>query len=263
MISIPDKKGIFTLERVWFPDDGDRLNSRADIVRLLRVNKGNMEFKNSIKELNYTLITNLDESEDGLFLKMRRSYKSQIQRCLNEDVAISIYETKQVKENPDILSGFYSTYMHYCDSSGRPELKKNFDMKKINSYIDNNCITISIADFKDGKVYHMYVHDEKNTVILYSASDFRNDYVDRNLAGRANKLLHYKDMIYFKDMNVHSYDWGNVTSFTEPNGVDAFKMAFGGNHAEVYNIFIGNSLKGKILVGLRRIVYRKQARREK
>lgn len=255
MIRIPDRKVFFTLERIWFPDDLYDIDSKADIIRLLRVNKTDMEFKNAIKELNYTLISDLDESREELFSKMRRSYRSQILRCEEEDVRISIYEADQIKGDAGIIDSFYSTYMHYCDSSGRLELKKDFDMKKINSYIDNKCITVSTAEFEGGRVYHMYVHDENNTVILYSASDFRNEDVDKNLAGRANKLLHYRDMIYFKELGVHTYDWGNVSSFTNPNGVDTFKMAFGPDRAQVYNIFIGNSLPGKMLVKFKRMLY--------
>lgn len=262
MLRMIDRSRMFSLERIWFPEDGCGLDSESDIVRLLRVRSDHAEYKGSINEINYTLISNLDESEGELFSKMRRSYRAQIRRCADDgDVAVSMYEAANLKEAPSIIRDFCDTYMTFCASSKMPGLKKFFDARKINSYIENNCITVSRAAFKNGSVYHLYVHDDKNTVILYSASDFRNKDVDSNLAGRANKFLHYKDMMYFKAHGLRSYDWGNISSPIEPNGVDNFKIAFGGEKTAVYNIFLGNSLSGKILVSIRKyIAYKRRGK---
>ena len=41
-------------------------------------------------------------------------------------------------------------------------------------------------------------------------------------------------------------DWGWVSSFTEPNGIDKFKMEFEGNKSIHHHIVIRNSLASRL-----------------
>ena len=112
-------------------------------------------------------------------------------------------------------------------------------------------MTVSYAQYPNGKVFHMYLHDDVKVMLWFSASDFRNQNVDKHLAGRVNKFLHYQDMIHFKRRGLHYYDWGNISSSLNPNGIDQFKMKFGGELKDVYSYFVGNTLWGRILIILR------------
>lgn len=47
-------------------------------------------------------------------------------------------------------------------------------------------------------------------------------------------------------MGITQYDWGGIANPEEPNGIDQFKMGFGGEAASYYNVIIGVSLLGKI-----------------
>ena len=102
---------------------------------------------------------------------------------------------------------------------------------------------------KDGvDVYHVYFCGGEESCLCYSVSNYRDDSSKRNLAGRMNKLLHVKDMQWFKDKGYSLYDWGNISSSDTPNGIDKFKMSFGGDVVTLYNSFVGNSIKGKLLL---------------
>lgn len=46
---------------------------------------------------------------------------------------------------------------------------------------------------------------------------------------------------------------GGVVSFDQPNGIDKFKMSFGGSQAIYYNIMEENSLWAKLIHGLLRL----------
>ena len=61
-------------------------------------------------------------------------------------------------------------------------------------------------------------------------------------------------MDWFREHGYVLYDWGNISSSTNPNGIDKFKMSFGGEVVTVYNSFVGNTLLGKILVVLYKIL---------
>ncbi|WP_242886157.1 hypothetical protein [Faecalibacterium sp. BCRC 81149] len=40
-----------------------------------------------------------------------------------------------------------------------------------------------------------------------------------------------------KEMGVKEYDWGGIASCDEPNGIDRFKMPFGGRYNEDYKLY--------------------------
>ena len=113
---------------------------------------------------------------------------------------------------------------------------------------------LSLSEYENGKVFHAYIHDDSNAVLWYSASDFRNENVDRNLASRANKGLHYYDILQFKSKGLKTYDWGNVSSKDNANpcGIDVFKSGFGGSYCEKYFYTEGKSFIGKIICKLLR-----------
>ena len=49
-----------------------------------------------------------------------------------------------------------------------------------------------------------------------------------------------------KKMGIENYDWGGISSLDNPNGIDKFKMAFGGSPIFYYNVMITCSLRLKI-----------------
>ena len=66
--------------------------------------------------------------------------------------------------------------------------------------------------------------------------------------GPFNIFQHIRDMDWFREHGIVIYDWGNISSSVRPNGIDRFKMSFGGKVTTVYNTFVGNTFLGKILV---------------
>ena len=67
-----------------------------------------------------------------------------------------------------------------------------------------------------------------------------------NTVGRANKYLHWNDWLLLKEMGVKEYDWCRIASYDEPNGIDRFKMSFGGRYNEDYNLYAACSLRAKV-----------------
>ena len=63
---------------------------------------------------------------------------------------------------------------------------------------------------------------------------------------RANKRLHWEDMKLFKERGVSLYDWGGISDPDHPNGIDAFKMKFGGKPLTYYNVLKGITVLGRL-----------------
>lgn len=65
-----------------------------------------------------------------------------------------------------------------------------------------------------------------------------------------NKYLHWKDILSFKERGYSRYEWGGITDVENPNGIDRFKMEFGGEVQIYYNYIVANSLKGRLYLYL-------------
>ena len=76
----------------------------------------------------------------------------------------------------------------------------------------------------------------------------------RNAIGRANKYLHWNDWLLLKKMGIVEYDWGGIASYDNPNGIDKFKMSFGGEYRKYYNISSTCSLRAKLYHKLRKMI---------
>lgn len=76
----------------------------------------------------------------------------------------------------------------------------------------------------------------------------------RNAIGRANKYLHWHDWLLLKNIGVIEYDWGGIASYDNPNGIDKFKMSFGGEYRKYYNISAVCSLRAKLYTLLRKVL---------
>jgi lipid II:glycine glycyltransferase (peptidoglycan interpeptide bridge formation enzyme) len=120
---------------------------------------------------------------------------------------------------------------------------------------------------RDGEVlvWHAYLMSGKTAWLQYTSSRFRNRESDyRALVGRANRWLHWKAMLRFKEMGMRHYDWGGLfedESAPERAGINNFKRDFGGQPSRSYECTVPVTLKGRIYLPLRDAWrYRKKTR---
>jgi Pyruvate/2-oxoacid:ferredoxin oxidoreductase gamma subunit len=95
------------------------------------------------------------------------------------------------------------------------------------------------------------MNKETDMVVFgHSASHFRflsdDPIVNRNFIGRANRFLHFQDMIYFKELGFKIYDLGGYklnTTRVDLLNVNKFKDGFRGelveqSHYETYSLVL-------------------------
>ena len=251
------KKNIFKIEHVWYYDNlQDDIESNADILYIHNTDI-DKKFINSHTIINeqFTLYTDLDENIEDLFKKLNESTRRKINKCTKEKIKYDYYTSDDLSQNPNILKLLKNSYENMYKSKG---IKKKLNMNLIKPCIDENILSMSTAS-KDNKilVYHVYISNKENTELLYSCSEFRTDIEHKNLIGRANVFLHWMDICYFKEMGIKIYDWGGISSFKNPNGIDRFKMNFKGREVTYYNIIVANTLKGKLAMEALKIKFNK------
>jgi lipid II:glycine glycyltransferase (peptidoglycan interpeptide bridge formation enzyme) len=87
---------------------------------------------------------------------------------------------------------------------------------------------------------HSYLVDEELGIarLFHSASRRLDETFDRNVIGRANKLLTAKDIFHFKEKGFTLMDFGGYAENTEDKsmkGINEFKLSFGGIKVECVN----------------------------
>lgn len=162
--------------------------------------------------------------------------RTKLHRAAREGVGCVLYGAQDLRTLPDLLAEFDTAYaeMHrqkqMADSSVLPYLQ---------SMVASNVLAISVA-YIEGKpvAYHGYVTGDGIARLLYSVSVFRGceDNALRNAIGRANRLLHYEDMLRFKELGYTVYDWGGYATDPALENINSFKAGFGGSLASRYNV---------------------------
>jgi hypothetical protein len=103
--------------------------------------------------------------------------------------------------------------------------------------------------------WHAYLVAGDCARIEHTASSFREkDPAQRALIGRANRWLHWRNMLRFKATGIRWYDWGGLfedESTPDRAGINRFKRSFGGQQVRRYDCTVPASLRGRIWLPVR------------
>jgi hypothetical protein len=118
-------------------------------------------------------------------------------------------------------------------------------------------------------VWHAYIMSGRTTRLHHSASLFRGlDGEKRSLIARANRWLHWRDMLTLKGLGFERFCWGGLfedESEPEHRNINRFKRNFGGREERTFDCTIPVTLKGRVckaLVALRDALAKRSARRD-
>lgn len=254
MLSIVEKRKLYTIQRFLFNDVSNQIQSKYTISNFFNSYIPANNLISSFSIPGYTVVTDLLLDTEDIFSKIKsKTYKYEIRRALKEKTNIKVIDSSFIMSNPVILDYFERRYKEYCMKFNLHEISGYFNKGRAEELVKINAFTITVAEFEGGSVFHVYYHENCRAILIHSISDYREDNTNKALAGRMNKLLHYKDMLYFKNKQYSLYDWGGIRNPQNPNGIDKFKLEFGGNLIKKYNIFVGNNMRGKLLVTLFKI----------
>lgn len=198
----------------------------------------------------YTLFVDLNEEEEAIFSRFEKNTKYEINRAMNKDGIV--IETLNAKTD---RKTFYDFYNQFALTKNR----ESIDTRETDLLIDNNMFSIRVASLDSRHlVFHSYTAANKRARLMHSASLFReaDDNAYRNLIGRANRLLHWEDIRYFKNQGYAIYDLGGVAmdkSNIQGQTINKFKECFGGTLVKEYKTWVPVTLKGWALVGFKAI----------
>ncbi len=171
-----------------------------------------------------TSLINLEKSSEELFNQINRTFKYHIHKA--EDIGI----TTNVDYSPSLIkcNQIINEFSVFANKKGI-----EWSFQRIRSLQKLNKIIVSEAFLKEEKaVTHVYLHDGHRVVLLHSYHS--HSLVDEKMKGYANKYLHWKDILDFKDLGLKQYDFGGI-NIQQHLGISNFKMSFGGDVIDCYS----------------------------
>src|SRR5882724_6404597 len=189
-----------------------------------------------------TMVTDLSVTEDAITDKFGKDCRYKIRRAETKD-GLRMEFITEAESRLDEFRAFY-------DAFARQKSLAPSDPQWLHAACEARQLALSsAAQNGEALVWHAHVMFGRTAGLLYSGSCFRNRQNDyRALVGRANRWLHWKDMLRFKEMRIEHYDWGGMfedESVPERAGINTFKRDFGGQPERSYNCTVPVTFRGR------------------
>ena len=252
MVDISYQKKFLHVNQIWYPGDVAisellRQKRKADILFVHGVpgeeTKGHFRGWQEF----HTCMNDLTLPEEKMHAAVNKNVRYEFRRSERDGIEIRFYNKYDLENDSGLLDKFAEIYEDMYRSKG---IDTKYNLTAVKKYMEADGVLFS-AVWHEGEmiVFHSYIYDNADARLLHSASCFREEgAADQAMTGRANKRLHWEDILYFKQRGLKRYDWGGISDFENPNGIDAFKLKFGGEKITYYNVFVGNTLLGKLAV---------------
>ncbi|OCA87707.1 hypothetical protein A8F94_07590 [Bacillus sp. FJAT-27225] len=207
-----------------------------------------------LKKKVKTHVIDLGKSENEIFGAFQKSVKYKINRAIREGITFTVLDEptdQDIEEFAVFFNAFAKTKkIMLC----LPD--------KMKALRDKKAFVITMAK-NEGKTLccHGYIVDGNRAIMLYSASSRAGkDSTEKNCIGRANRLLHWESIVFFKEKGCQWYDFCGMSQ--DPNdkerqGINEFKKGFGGFAADEIKVYKGFSLLGKLVILISHLKWRK------
>jgi len=210
---------IFSKKIIYYAHNPSIKDGIFCIYLHLKTNKRYIFYRRSDK---YTKIINL--ANEKFYEDFGKTTRYEIERAKREGVKCA------TTNDVSLFINMYKT------QNKKKKLNSNISKLKFNIWGDSFVLRVAFIDENNPLVFHSYLLDKtiKRVRLLHSVSCLyseNNSTFDKSFISRANRLLHFEDMIYFREMGFIMYDFGGYafnTSDKSLKGINNFKDSFGG-----------------------------------
>ena len=234
MISVVTRSTLFYRRReIWFYDGGPYPHdSNTIFYQAFALPNG----KSDGAEEFVTTCLDLTRSPDDLLSHVNRTTRYHIRKGGKLGVETQVFDHPTAEQIMRFVEG------HRADSRKRG--LGGIEPERVKRLVGAGAFTITHA-LLDGRVLatHGYVHDETRARLLVSYG--ADDLADEALRGYANKLLHWEDILAFRDSGRSVYDFGGIDLEGTP-GIARFKLSFGGSPETSRNVVVWSGLYGSL-----------------
>ncbi len=248
------KKFINMTERIGYEDlSVEFVDVKTDILMEMELLFSQEEVK-KFKEKKHSVylvmpcyIVDLNETETEIFKRMHRSTKYEINRAMKRDDLEFVEYGSPTNEQIVYFSLIYNSFAK--------ELKiSKCDVNRLKAIRDCGALVISYIT-KDNQILcsTAYLIDGNHAYGIYSSSGrfSKEDSIDRNVMGRANRYLHWRNIQSSKNRGCKWYNFGGqFTNHNDEQGqnVNKFKMSFGPTLAYDAKRFTSKNILSRLIL---------------
>jgi hypothetical protein len=205
-----------------------------------------------------TRLIDLGPNADRLLKGLGKNTRYEIRRADERDGVVTQLFIEPTAEEAESFVAFYDDF---AASKGVPPINR----PQLEALRKATALALSIARDPDESplVWHAYVVRGSRARLTHSASLFRleRDANRRAELGRANRLLHWSDMMAFRSLAFDCYDFGGWYQGSRDEAllrINAFKGEFGGEIVEEWSSFRAGSRLGGSYLALRELALRRK-----
>lgn len=243
------KRYTMVVQEVWFAEEPAVI--KTDVLRFRQrpqpVPRAQCDDKWSIE-------VDLTQPSERLFAGYKQKTRQKIRAAVEKDkIVASAFDGS----DPGVFARFCRYYDQFAHLKGLAPI----DASHLRLYAEASRLVFSSACDPQGDelVWHSCLLCGDRVSVLQSASQFRasGDSGFRNRVGRANRFLHWQNMVHFQAQGYAGYDfcgWYAGQADQEKLGINRFKEEFGGQVVHQYDCSLGVSRKGKIAVALKQLL---------
>ena len=241
------RRGPLKIAELWF--DEPFRSKRVDIARFIQRTDA---IPGAASQRKHTIIIDLRADERELFACIKKDTRGEIRRARDKDgVGCRMWTAPTAQP----IREFCEFYRGFAAQKGLAPIAAAY----LRGLCENSALALSQARDREGKVlvWHSYVCVGGRARLLKSASQFRAEQgaASRNAVGRANRFLHWADMLAFKETGCTVYDlggWYSGCADEQLVRINCFKEEFGGRKVINYNCELAMTWMGRCAQILKR-----------
>jgi hypothetical protein len=190
----------------------------------------------------HTLCLDLACDADTILSKVHKETRYEIRRAGKENFACEYHS----HPGAALAEEFFGFYDRFADIKNVPRVNR----PRISAFRRHDALDLSCVRGADGRTlaWHAYLRLRNCARLIHSASHFRvADKLEAATIGRANRRLHWMDILHCKQAGLGVYDFGGWyagRTDLEKLRINYFKESFGGERVHQYNADRSNSLMG-------------------
>jgi len=216
--------------------------------------------RDSKSRIFYNRLVDLSRSEVQLEAELSEDTAYKIRRARDRDGIVCEWHDGR---DPGVMDRFEQMYSLFAVKKGLPVLNRML----MESLASAGVLEVSLAKDAQGNtlMYQAYYRDSKRASQWESPSLYRtfSDSARRNFCGRASRYLTWSNILRYKAQGLEWFDFGGWYLGSDPTllNINEFKRGFGGKVTREYQCEKITTLKGRVVLGVARLLGRAKTRR--
>lgn len=241
------KKYIFKVNEIYGNSEEKAVFKKADIHAYFQQSKP-VGFINrfTIHRQTLHLCIDLCKSEETLLKEMNQTTRYKVRRAERDNVKVAHVEKPNIND--------VKAFAHFYNSFAKAKGIKDCKLEKMIALMKNQMLLISYVYHEAGTpiAASATIANNGTAIGLYGASArFKHKDISGQFISRANRYLHWIEMIYFKRLGYQTFDLMGLTmnkSNTDHQKINGYKRGFGGEERVQYQSFIPQNMLGICLI---------------